>query len=637
MLLTHLAASIALLAGATGAKAAAPVTPFSPGLEYDGGGVGLCRDFLADVQADFFDGAPGFSKAQTHRKFPQVFADPLSDSLVDLNDPESFYSDSFTRYWGDIDGDGDPEEIALTTYFGDGASGYRLFVALTKLDRVGVEALRREWRRLFESGHQDPGLKWRGRASGIIGHIRQDTYRIVADFGVNTGPSGRFWKREPAQIRNAPDDDHLKRITIDAVNYRHPFRVIAYRGRLYAETIVSNPWRDDDRVSIAARRILLSFDAAMRPRPECIVAELPEPSHPLLPLSKSKNLQALLSTVEAIEGESCDNGSLNIEGFHRSDRRALVREVGARPWLISEETVRSRAFANKSVAIGDYDWLRIWRRLGPWNAKKFDEMENRGAEAQSDLADYFSSAFKTDNATARDWSKKSIHAIKAAAALGAPEINRKLSPLTDKIDVGTAIAEDYLEMASFLRNPYRREEIPGSETLADALGLAVAANADDSVLEVLIARGADINAGDQTALVRAIGDPRRVESLLKRGAKPDKPNNYGKTPLMMAAHLGDLKSLRILLDQSVNVNARTNDPDANACYRMNIVSRTALMYAAENASPRLIMALLKAGADATAVDNRDHGMLNYLSLNANVSEREREKIHQALVRAGATR
>lgn len=105
-----------------------PVAPFTPVLEYDGGNRGLCRLFMEDIRADFFDGAPYVASAKRYRKTPRVFADPLSDTLVAQENPENQGFESLTRYWGDLDGDGSSEEVAMTAYIGDGASGYRTFV-----------------------------------------------------------------------------------------------------------------------------------------------------------------------------------------------------------------------------------------------------------------------------------------------------------------------------------------------------------------------------------------------------------------------------------------------------------------------------------------------------------------------------
>lgn len=635
MILTHVVALIALSAAPGVAYVAGPVAPFSPQLEHDAGGPGLCQIFLADVGADFFEGAPGVGTTPRHRRAPPVYADALSDKLVEMTDPETSMLTPLTRFWGDIDGDQSPEEVVLTTYGGDGANGYRTFAGLTKLDIDGVAAVRKEWRRLFATGYHDGSNARRNRESSILSHIMQDTYVIVVDYGPSTGPNKKFWKRFSTPSRDEPQSAHLKSVADEALNYRLPFRVVDYRGRLYAETIVDYGWNGDDKNFAAARRVLISFDETMRPHLECVVVELPDQDHPQLLLTKSENLQALLAAIEKIEGGSCDRGSLNSSGAHKRARRALVREATARPWLVSRDPVYPDTFANKNLAAGDYDWLRIWRLLGPWNAAKFGEMEAFGEAVRVELEDYYSDVFDADDETAEDWARRSIRAIKAAAALGAPERNRRLTPLSDKIENGTATALEFLAVMGHLLHPFRNDVAPDHETLSAALGLAITAKADDAIIEDLLSRGADINAGDQTALMRAVDDSRRMKRLLALGAEVNKPNWYGKTPLMMAAHLDRPESTKLLLKRGADVNARTGSQNGDWCSYLSYLARTALMYAAENASAPVIEILLNAGADAGAVDSRGRGVLDYLSRNTTLADRERKAVQRKLLKAGA--
>ena len=640
MRLTRVVASIALLAVATGAKAVAPVAPFAPNLEYDGGSEGLCRVFLADVQADFFAGAPGISETQTYRKFPQVFADPLSDSLVELNDQESYYFNSLVRYWGDIDGDGNPEEVAMTTYPGDGASGYRTFAGLTKLGPKDVVAVREEWRRLFASGYQDENTRWRGRAATLLNHITENTYIFVVDYGPSTGPNKRFWRPFVTPTRDAPEGKLLNSVIKAATYYRLPFRLIDYGGRLYAETIVDYGWNGDDEKSVAARRVLLSFNSAMQPRPECIIAELPDQNSPSLLLRKSPDLQSLLSVIEAIEGESCGQGTMNISGRHRRERRAIVREVTARPWLISNENKYPSPFANRNMARGDHEWLQIWRLLGPWNAAQFDVLKRRSAKVRDELTDYYQHEFDVERALATEWSREAIAELEGSSALGAASIFRKLEPLAARLRKGEAAADDFVELARGLVTPYRNDKNADEAIFTEALRLAVAARAETAILESLLAKGALLNGGDETPLMNAAGDAETAAALIRLGADADKANGFGKTPLMMAAHLNDLISARLILKHGTEVNAKTSDEGdrgRSVCTKINFTGRTAILYAAENASPKMIKVLLDAGADAKAVDSRNRGALDYLSRNTKSSPRELNKVRRLLIKNGAER
>ncbi len=88
----------------------------------------------------------------------------------------------------------------------------------------------------------------------------------------------------------------------------------------------------------------------------------------------------------------------------------------------------------------------------------------------------------------------------------------------------------------------------------DGTALMVAAGTSTSgIIELLIAANADLNAtGDtlkETALIRAVKRQKfnAVELLIKSGADVNKPNAYGKTPLMFASSNGDVGMVDLLV------------------------------------------------------------------------------------------
>lgn len=153
-----------------------------------------------------------------------------------------------------------------------------------------------------------------------------------------------------------------------------------------------------------------------------------------------------------------------------------------------------------------------------------------------------------------------------------------------------------------------------------ALGHAVARH-DEATVEMLIQRGASLDtlAGtpgycDKDLLVFAScnsgsDDARIVSMLLKAGADPNKPGEYGRTPLQVAALGGHLAVAQVLLDHGADINAGSS-------WR---IGGTALHYAAEDTEgsssrfmtkeqqAKMIALLLKAGSDVHAVNG--HGAL----------------------------
>ncbi|WP_409152637.1 ankyrin repeat domain-containing protein [Fretibacterium fastidiosum] len=86
--------------------------------------------------------------------------------------------------------------------------------------------------------------------------------------------------------------------------------------------------------------------------------------------------------------------------------------------------------------------------------------------------------------------------------------------------------------------------------------------------------------------------PERVRQLIQAGADVNAKNEYGWTPLMIAAIENTPEVLKVLIEAGADVNAK----DRNGL--------TPLMHAAgHNTNPEVLKVLLEAGADAKAKNN----------------------------------
>jgi len=124
-----------------------------------------------------------------------------------------------------------------------------------------------------------------------------------------------------------------------------------------------------------------------------------------------------------------------------------------------------------------------------------------------------------------------------------------------------------------------------------------------------IQSGAKLDARDKvgaTPLMNAAlrQPPEIVAMLLGAGAKVDDEDYDGETPLFYAVWNDDPAVITILLNAGAKIDKR------------NLVGKTPLMWAASNSSnPDVILALLKAGADAKLKSNDEKTAFDYVTDN----------------------
>ena len=171
-----------------------------------------------------------------------------------------------------------------------------------------------------------------------------------------------------------------------------------------------------------------------------------------------------------------------------------------------------------------------------------------------------------------------------------------------------------------------------------ALIIAAMTPGSDAVVDMLLAKGADALAADQTGLTfigAASGapNPRQVRIALERGAKADTADGIGITPLMNAASYGDLASVRLLLSKGADVNAVTKggfNKVKNGPIRLGLF--TPLLLAAPYSGPAVVDELIRAGAKLDVRDMR--GMTPLMVAIA--TEHHNEETIRVLRAAGGT-
>lgn len=119
-------------------------------------------------------------------------------------------------------------------------------------------------------------------------------------------------------------------------------------------------------------------------------------------------------------------------------------------------------------------------------------------------------------------------------------------------------------------------------------------HSDASISSVLVEY-----ASEQEALMKAAqnGDPRSAEVLLEKGVPVDWRNAEGRTPLSIAAEIGDEALVKLLISWKANINTVANKQPAPLSHRGG---RTPLHWAAARGHKHIVTLLLAAGADTEA-------------------------------------
>lgn len=222
---------------------------------------------------------------------------------------------------------------------------------------------------------------------------------------------------------------------------------------------------------------------------------------------------------------------------------------------------------------------------------------------------------------------------------------------------------------------------------------------DEQAVKLLLDRGADPNAhaqGGPPAIVLAAGDYAKVRALVEKGAAVDARSPMGRTALlaaaaqrdsfrivsyllehgadpqaldgapeflsngtkatalMYAARSGDIRTMQMLIDKGIDVNAATTSGNTALCdavsardlravrllighgARVNFTfgptKQTPLIWAAFQEAPAIVEELLTAGADVNAKDALGSTPLVWAAM----SERDDTRTVSALLQAGAS-
>ncbi|XP_054431424.1 ankyrin repeat and SOCS box protein 3 isoform X2 [Pteronotus mesoamericanus] len=145
---------------------------------------------------------------------------------------------------------------------------------------------------------------------------------------------------------------------------------------------------------------------------------------------------------------------------------------------------------------------------------------------------------------------------------------------------------------------------PNATTLEETTPLFLAVeNGRIDVLRLLLRHGANVNGSHSMCGWNALHQATFQENaeiiklLLKRGANKECQDDFGITPLFVAAQYGKLESLSILISSGANVNCQALD------------KATPLFIAAQEGHTECVELLLSSGADPNLYCNEDNWQL----------------------------
>jgi uncharacterized protein YecT (DUF1311 family) len=316
---------------------------------------------------------------------------------------------------------------------------------------------------------------------------------------------------------------------------------------------------------------------------------------------------SFLATIRSIGAGGGDTGTLHSGAIHDAQANAAEKRAAYRPWATSAETKPSFVGDNPYYRFDERTkaFLEDWSLEELWNRREYQTLMELTGPAEASVAGYLQSAFGVSADAARLDAVRVIQQLIGARLLVPNQFNAAQTQLY------------------FPSTPLHDAVMRRSRAAFDA------ALATPQAAPGRPARSAP--AGLSEAVPDAVEWPYALDQLLAAGADPNRANEFGKTPLMVAAHFDRPDSIRRLLEAGAQVNATTSPGSGMEAPRIS--ARTALMYAAENASPATIKALLDAGADPAARDSDGNDVSAYLSRNPRFTAAERSSGVAGLAKA----
>jgi uncharacterized protein YecT (DUF1311 family) len=399
----------------------------------------------------------------------------------------------------------------------------------------------------------------------------------------------------------------------------HLFR---WRGRYYffAEP---PPYEDLNIARLTAFR--LQADGTVEPR--CVVRLIPDKAF-LQSFRRIPGISSFLKVLSTIGNQGgyrcrvCRN--------HEGGANAAVDRAAYRPWAVSRATRDPNEWGGSYFR---YDerikrFLEDWSFLEVWNRREYQTFLQHFDPATAALEKYYLSVFGLAKDEAKKATRRVIEQIIAAWLL-VPEAydpDQDLYNLRRPLLNRPIFNRDREALKEELRKEKERSPDGSINKKQPYYPDAFSPSAWDR-------KRPDIEIS--LALHVAVEWEEGMRLLLAAGPDPNATNEFGKTPLMTAAHLNRPDTVRLLLSHGADPNRKTVEMES--WMGKSPIRRTALMYAAENAGTAVMKLLLDAGSSSDEKDSKGDGIGHYLARNPRLTEAEKRMDIRELVRSRSGR
>jgi uncharacterized protein YecT (DUF1311 family) len=511
--------------------------------------------------------------------------------------------------------------VAWPSEHGPQAAGTRIDVAEMALDRNGKKQL---------LVHVAQPFNWRNNSYSLLVSPKTATDGLADEIIA-------FEKLPPleqqtASLRIVAPPDFPSLWNWGAFDgYKSPFRVLLLQGVAYlytfADGVISGGGAPAGTATLRRIRADGSLDlrcqASVVPR----AGALPPPSW----LSQAGQPDTVAVPAEVVEWMKVIRGIQGTEGRWAGTLHALnsliIRstytwyDALVRPWDSGGPSYRPSPVALRSfIARWGFDSLSRFRL-----ARDF---ESGRRAALSSLADYYERSFGVSNG--KEAASAAVDNIIAASFVvsGTYGPNQKYSDTTLEKEAAALRrqVDDFVEG--------RSPDAPDRNIFRSALLIGISPTAVKAFIKAGTTLGGETRLGTmglEPMLFYALEHPDEVRALLDGGADINEGNEFGKTALMYAAHYDLVDTVTLLLGRGADVAKRTNAQNA-ADTSIQFDGRTALMYAAENASERVIRALIEAGSDACAMDTGNRDVWSYVQRSRRLSNDDRARVALLIAR-----